>query len=349
VASQQTAADVTAPSVPQVPSPLGRLPDHKLLLGLFLPVQQGARSPSTAPRSTSWTFDYIARCATMAESLGFWTRSRSSPTNNRMGRTARCCFQAAVVGLTLASASLAGCAEPQVALLAQQQQAADTPEKVSRLFYIGLGLYSEPWSENDVVELADMLQHASQYRVVPMIASNVTSAARHYPIADDATIMTLVSSAATQAGPDDIVFVDISSHGASRILARKVGSHAPTALSSRELARKLESLAGHRTVIIISACYSGSLIGDLRAPERIIVTAARADRSSFGCAPDSRHTFFGEAELHAFGLRDRSLHQVFASIRDDVARMESGKRYQPSEPQIWVGPSMTDLYDAPLF
>ena len=71
MASQQTVADVTAPSVPQVPSPLGRLSDHKLLLGLFLPMQQGAWSPSKAPRSTSWTFDYVARCATMAESLGF--------------------------------------------------------------------------------------------------------------------------------------------------------------------------------------------------------------------------------------------------------------------------------------
>ncbi|HTQ34252.1 MAG TPA: LLM class flavin-dependent oxidoreductase [Stellaceae bacterium] len=53
------------------PSPLTRLPDHKLLLGLFLPMQQGAWSPSTAPRSTSWTFDYIARCTQMAEELGF--------------------------------------------------------------------------------------------------------------------------------------------------------------------------------------------------------------------------------------------------------------------------------------
>jgi FMNH2-dependent dimethyl sulfone monooxygenase len=52
-------------------SPLRRLPDHKLLLGLFLPMQQGAWSPSRAPRTTSWTFDYIARCTTMAEALGF--------------------------------------------------------------------------------------------------------------------------------------------------------------------------------------------------------------------------------------------------------------------------------------
>ena len=71
MASQQSVADVTAPRTPHVPSPLGRLADHKLLLGLFLPMQEGAWSPSKAPRSTSWTFDYIARCTTMAEALGF--------------------------------------------------------------------------------------------------------------------------------------------------------------------------------------------------------------------------------------------------------------------------------------
>jgi alkanesulfonate monooxygenase SsuD/methylene tetrahydromethanopterin reductase-like flavin-dependent oxidoreductase (luciferase family) len=65
--TQTPAAPTPAPGA----SPLRRLPDHKLLLGLFLPMQQGAWSPSRAPRSTSWTFDYIARCATTAEQLGF--------------------------------------------------------------------------------------------------------------------------------------------------------------------------------------------------------------------------------------------------------------------------------------
>jgi dimethylsulfone monooxygenase len=42
-----------------------------LMLGLFLPLQSGAWSPSNAPRSTSWSFDYNARCALRAEQLGF--------------------------------------------------------------------------------------------------------------------------------------------------------------------------------------------------------------------------------------------------------------------------------------
>src|SRR4051812_22576691 len=53
------------------PSPLTRLNQKDFILGLFLPMQEGAWSPSTAPRSTSWTFDYIKECTIRAEALGF--------------------------------------------------------------------------------------------------------------------------------------------------------------------------------------------------------------------------------------------------------------------------------------
>jgi FMNH2-dependent dimethyl sulfone monooxygenase len=52
-------------------TPLARAARNPLMLGLFIPLQQGAWSPSTLPRSTSWTFDYNAECAVRAEELGF--------------------------------------------------------------------------------------------------------------------------------------------------------------------------------------------------------------------------------------------------------------------------------------
>lgn len=44
---------------------------NRLMLGLFLPLQSGAWSPSQAPRETSWTFDYNAQCTQRAEAFGF--------------------------------------------------------------------------------------------------------------------------------------------------------------------------------------------------------------------------------------------------------------------------------------
>ena len=52
-------------------TPFERAGRQPLMLGLFLPHQQGAWSPSKAPRMTSWHFDYNAKCAVKADKLGF--------------------------------------------------------------------------------------------------------------------------------------------------------------------------------------------------------------------------------------------------------------------------------------
>lgn len=50
---------------------LERAKRNELILGLFLPIQNGGWTPSTVPRGTSWHFDYNARLAVRAEELGF--------------------------------------------------------------------------------------------------------------------------------------------------------------------------------------------------------------------------------------------------------------------------------------
>jgi hypothetical protein len=236
-----------------------------------------------------------------------------------------------------------------LALIALGPAAGFCQEARPRLFYFGLALYSEPWSENDVVELGTKLSKDSRYRVVPMIASNLSLHSDRFPVGNDATILSFVRAAAEQAAPQDVIFVHISTHGAPYELARRIGAGETTALGSRALARMLAPLAGHPTIIVISACYSGSFIRDLRGARRIILTAARADRSSFGCSAGSRHTLFGEAELEAFGEPDRSLRQIVTDIRRNVAGMERRQRFTPSEPQVSVGSQVADLYDAPMF
>lgn len=236
-----------------------------------------------------------------------------------------------------------------LAVLAVAPSLALAQDSGPRLFYIGLALYSEQWSENDVVELGDKLREDSRYQVVPMVASNLHSQGGRFPVADDPTILSFVRTAAERAAPQDLIFVHISTHGAPYELARRIGEGDTTTLNSRALARMLAPLAGRPTIIVISACYSGSMIRDLREPRRIILTAARADRSSFGCGAGNRHTLFGEAELDAFSEPDRSLRQVFTIIRRDVAAMEHRQHFTPSEPQISVGADVARLYDEPVF
>lgn len=50
---------------------LERAKAQPLMVGLFMPHQQGAWSPSAAPRGTDWSFDYNAECAVQADEMGF--------------------------------------------------------------------------------------------------------------------------------------------------------------------------------------------------------------------------------------------------------------------------------------
>ena len=52
-------------------APPERAARQPLILGLFIPLQQGAWSPSTWRRGTSWSFEYNAECTVRAEELGF--------------------------------------------------------------------------------------------------------------------------------------------------------------------------------------------------------------------------------------------------------------------------------------
>lgn len=48
-----------------------RARQQPLILGLFLPIQNGGWTPSTAPRGTDWSFDYNAKLVVRAEEVGF--------------------------------------------------------------------------------------------------------------------------------------------------------------------------------------------------------------------------------------------------------------------------------------
>ena len=43
----------------------------KMLLGLFIPIQNGGWSPSLASRTTDWSFEYNLKCTRQAEAFGF--------------------------------------------------------------------------------------------------------------------------------------------------------------------------------------------------------------------------------------------------------------------------------------
>ena len=108
-----------------------------------------------------------------------------------------------------------------------------------------------------------------------------------------------------------------------------------------DLATMTRQWCGQRpTVMIISACFSGAFIDALRAPNRMILTAARRDRTSFGCGEGDTYPWFDACVLES--LPEASDFLALARLtRTCVSRRETEAEIdRPSEPQLFVGAEM---------
>ncbi|RXE08863.1 peptidase C13, partial [Xanthomonas perforans] len=90
-------------------------------------------------------------------------------------------------------------------------------------------------------------------------------------------------------------------------------------------------------IIVLSACYSGGFIPALRSPQTLILTAARADRPSFGCGNTSNATYFGQAWLiDAMNQSDDPL-AAFDIAKAAITAREKQEGELPSLPQQSLG------------
>ena len=119
-------------------------------------------------------------------------------------------------------------------------------------------------------------------------------------------------------------------------------------LSPSRLAEGVTRACGARpTAIVLSACFSGSSLPALRGPNRFILTAARRDRSSFGCSEDDKYPYFDGCMIQALP-RAVGFDDLAAAVRACVARREDDEGLRPrSEPQLWIGPDFRR--NAPAF
>lgn len=90
-------------------------------------------------------------------------------------------------------------------------------------------------------------------------------------------------------------------------------------------------------IVVISACYSGGFVPALRGPDTLMVTAARADRASFGCGSESEATYFGRAWLVDGLNRTTNFIAAYDIASTFIARRERREDFEPSLPQIDVG------------
>ena len=170
--------------------------------------------------------------------------------------------------------------------------------------------------------------------------STVSSA----PMATQLSIAEALKTIAARMNRDeDVLFLFLTSHGnREHQLALRQNHMTLRDLPARELGRLLKESGIRWKVIVVSACYSGGFIEPLRDDSSLIITAARHDRASFGCADENDFTYFGRAYFKEALPASRSFQDAFVRADALVAAWE--KKDQPKEerslPQLHSTPAI---------
>ncbi|MBX8495074.1 C13 family peptidase [Pseudomonas cichorii] len=157
------------------------------------------------------------------------------------------------------------------------------------------------------------------------------------PLATRESISRAAQTLAQRSGPEDLVFIYLTSHGTQDhelVLDQPRLSLAD--LPADALAAALAPLKDRDKIIVISSCYSGGFIPDLKDERTLVMTASRADRVSFGCSEEADFTYFGDALFARALVETDDLQQAFNDAKAYVAQREIEDDFEASEPQIWA-------------
>lgn len=162
---------------------------------------------------------------------------------------------------------------------------------------------------------------------------------RRYPRASEETIRTALAGLGQRMDPaEDLLLLYVTTHGTeAHELVLLTPGRAPQLMAPAALRDALDDAGIGWRVIVISACYSGGFIDTLRSPKTLVITAARADRTSFGCGNSANATWFGQAFLIDGLNHTASFRRAFLRARNQIAEQEKAEDVDPSEPQWLAG------------
>ena len=160
-----------------------------------------------------------------------------------------------------------------------------------------------------------------------------------YPLATVSGLDQTVKLIADRMDVDqDVLVLMLTSHGSQDGLAISNGSLPLAQLGPADLQEVLDDARIKWRVIIVSACYSGVFLDELKSDTTLIITAADSDHSSFGCDDSRDLTWFGEAFLKDSLPKAASFEGAFKNAAALIQQREAAEHQIHSNPQLSMGP-----------
>ena len=195
-------------------------------------------------------------------------------------------------------------------------------------------------NEVDYFSLLMTRRFGAQGRTLSLINSPDT--VNDDPLATLSNLATALKAVSAHMDPrEDVLLLFLTSHGSpDHELYVGMDPLPLDQITPENLRAALDGSGIQNRVIIVSACYSGGFVDALRDPHTLVITAARADRSSFGCGADSDITWFGKAFLTEALNQTTDFQEAFAIASNRVREWELVQGDTPSVPQMAVGPAI---------
>jgi hypothetical protein len=144
---------------------------------------------------------------------------------------------------------------------------------------------------------------------------------------------------------EDVLVLFLTSHGgADHTLLVDLDPLPLDQIGAEDLSEILGKHAFRWKVVVVSACYSGGFVAPLKNSTTMVITASRADRTSFGCGADSDITWFGRAFFVEGLNQSDSFVGAFDIAKRLIDEWETRDGEEHSEPQI----ASTPLIEAKL-
>jgi hypothetical protein len=184
-------------------------------------------------------------------------------------------------------------------------------------------------------------------RIVRLVNNQETL--QSVPLADGVNFTAAVHAiAGLMNKDDDVLLLLMTSHGVPTGFGLRLPSGTISELTPQEVAATLNNEGIKNRILIVSACYAGTFVPPLANDDTIVVTAADAMNTSFGCAPGRDWTYFGDAFFRQSVRPGRDFQQTFNNARVLIQGWEMMDKAKPSNPQGSFGPALVAKL-APFF
>lgn len=216
---------------------------------------------------------------------------------------------------------------------------------VEDLYFVGFAGYaSEDVFYKELRVIAPLMDERFDTAGRSLVLVNNPQTATVLPVATATNLRAALRAVGGRINRDeDVVVLYLTSHGAStHEFAVQFAPLALDDITPATLKTMLDEAGIKWRVIVVSACYAGGYIHPLKDEQTLVMTAADATHTSFGCGSASDFTYFGQALFDQELRRGHSFPEAFGRAKASIRQREIAQGYEPSNPQIALGSLMAD-------